>query len=116
MILTGTGKVVVKPANGGNSVYWLSIYQHIHCLAEKAFMKKIISLLVTICVLMGATGVVSASAEGDQIFYIGETETVGLGDVYNCLFICELSSNNLWRGQQMKSKKMQDAYYLLHYS
>ena len=27
--LTGTGKVVVKPANGGNSVYWLSIYQHI---------------------------------------------------------------------------------------
>lgn len=27
--LTGAGKVVVKPANGGNSVYWLSIYQHI---------------------------------------------------------------------------------------
>lgn len=24
---------------------------------------------------------------------------------FNCLFICELSSNNLWRGQQMKSKK-----------
>ena len=94
MILTGTGKVVVKPANGGNSVYWLSIYQHIHCLAEKgAFMKKIISLLVTICVLMGATGVVSASAEGDQIFYIGETETVGLGDVYNNIVKVESLDN-----------------------